>query len=449
MTITTSTALVDTQSGATSVILGVTDDTGAQAFASIEITQGTGGWAKSYGGELSEEANDIDLAQGSGYYMAGYTGSFVAENYGVCHDIWIVKLLETGEIDWEKAFGTGAQEYGYALQTTSDGGCAVAGSSIHVYQAGAWIFKLDSSGNIDWHKLYKGSQFYPCAVQQTSDGDYWIGGNLYVQDIGNVSTVFKVDSSGNFAWTDDQDNGLKNVFDIADSNYNYINDLDQTSDGGCIVAGGVSIWYQDVQGYNEDMSVIKLDSSGDVLWQKTCGLYMVEEGGLTFNPRECANSIQQTSDNGYIIAGEIYGWGYGQGGGEEGEEINKAWIVKLTEDGDIEWQKSFGNPGYYIASSAQQTSDGGYIVSGQMLTLAAPYTYEGNVWIVKLDSTGVVEWQRNFGGSSEHRANSIVQTSDGGYIVAGQTSSFGSGYRGNAWVRKLNSDGSIGCALQQ
>jgi PKD repeat protein len=448
MTDTSSNATVDTQRGVSYVFLRVEDDTGQQAFARVTFFGSSGGWAKSYGGDLEEEARGIDIAQASGYFMAGSTGSFVAENYGVCHDVWIAKLSDTGEVAWEKALGTGAQEYGYSVQATSDEGCVVAGSSIHVWQAGVWIFKLNGSGAIDWHKLYKGSQFYPRDVRQDSGG-YWIAGNLYIQGIGNVSTVYKIDSYGDFAWTDGEGRGLKHVFDIAGSNYNYLEGMDTTTDDGCVVAGGVSIWYEGDNQYNQDMSVMKLDSSGHVSWQKTYGLCQADEGGIVFSYQEQANSIAQTTDGGYIIGAEIYAWGSGEGE-EGGEQVDRAWVVKLDSEGEVDWQKTFGGPNHYKARSVEQTSDDGYIVVGDLWLPdpVDPYGYEpSDVWIVKLNSIGGVDWHRTYGSPGDDWANSVKQTQDGGYILAGETA-YGPGDRGNAWVLKLNNDGSVGNNLQ-
>ncbi len=142
-----------------------------------------------------------------------------------------------------------------------------------------------------------------------------------------------------------------------------------------------------------------------------------------------AYSIQQTADSGYIVAGYTESFGTGSG---------DFWVLKLNSNGTVAWQKTYGGTDDDRANSIQQTADGGYIVAG--------YTYSFSIdrkdfWVIKLNSDGTVAWQKTYGGSDDDRAYSIQQTSDGGYIVAGAK------YLGNGlydfWVIKLNSDGTV------
>ena len=140
--------------------------------------------------------------------------------------------------------------------------------------------------------------------------------------------------------------------------------------------------------------------------------------------RDWANSIQQTSDGGYVVAGVTYSFGAG------GADF---WVLKLDSKGDIEWQKTYGGSDGDWAWSIQQTSDGGYVVAGAGWA---------DFWVLKLDSKGDIEWQKTYGGSDWDEAWSIQQTSDGGYVVAGSTCSFGAGEE-DFWVLKLDSEGNI------
>jgi predicted secreted protein len=141
-------------------------------------------------------------------------------------------------------------------------------------------------------------------------------------------------------------------------------------------------------------------------------------------------SFQQTIDGGYIVAGWTGSFGAG------GDDI---WILKLSSTGDIEWQKTYGGSEYDRALSVQQTSDGGYIIAGKTDSFGAE---GGDTWVLKLSSAGEIEWQKTFGGSSDDYASSIQETSDGGYIIAGKTDSFGAG-GDDTWVLKLSSAGEI------
>ena len=142
-----------------------------------------------------------------------------------------------------------------------------------------------------------------------------------------------------------------------------------------------------------------------VKWQKTFG-------GIN---GDLATSVQQTSDGGYIIAGVTWSYGSGKAG---------VYLIKTDSKGNLEWEKTFGGINDDGATSVQQTKDGGYIMAG------GTYSYgsgKDDVYLIKTDSNGNLEWQRTFGGSDNDRAWSVQQTSDGGYILAGGTYSYGSG----------------------
>ncbi|MEF3167806.1 MAG: hypothetical protein K6360_00500 [Deltaproteobacteria bacterium] len=180
-------------------------------------------------------------------------------------------------------------------------------------------------------------------------------------------------------------------------------------------------WSFGAGGY--DFWVIKLDANGNVAWQKTYGGTNTDE----------AWSIQQTTDGGYIVAGGTGSFGAG----------GDLWVIKLDASGNVAWQKTYGGPRYEYATSIQQTSDGGYIVAGLTYSFG---TGDADFWVLKLDASGNVTWQKTYGGPRYEYATSIQQTSDGGYIVAGGTGSFGAG--SDFWVIKLDANGEIpGCGL--
>ena len=143
---------------------------------------------------------------------------------------------------------------------------------------------------------------------------------------------------------------------------------------------------------------------------------------------DSTHSIQQTSDGGFIVAGETSSFGTN----------TDVWILKLDANGNISWQKNYGGNGVDVASSIQQTSDGGFIVAGE----TSSFGTDTDVWILKLDANGNISWQKNYGGNGVDVAHSIQQTSDGGFIVAGESKSFGTGDR-DIWVLKINSSGGI------
>jgi len=231
---------------------------------------------------------------------------------------------------------------------------------------------------------------------------------------------------------------------LGGSNDDEAYSVQQTSDGGYIVAGSTRSNDGDVSGNHEevwwlvwDFWVVKLDRYGDIEWQKCLG----------GSDSDWAESIQQTNDGGYIVAGYT-GSNDGDVSGNHGEK--DFWVVKLDRYGDIEWQKCLGGSGGGgsggdYAYSVQQTSDGGYIVAGETWSNngdVSGYHGGGDVWVVKLDRYGDIKWQKCLGGSSWDWAYSIQQTNDGGYIVAGLTRSNDGDVSGNYgekdfWVVKL------------
>ena len=216
--------------------------------------------------------------------------------------------------------------------------------------------------------------------------------------------------------------------------------IQQTADGGYIVVGSSDSQDGDVtlNRGQSDFWVIKLNSDGDIVWQKSLG-----GSGI-----DIAFAVQQTTDSGYIVAGASWS---SDGDVSQNRGGADAWVVKLDSNGEIEWQKIYGGSRDDMLLDIRQTTDGGFIFTG--------YTYsnDGDVsgnhgdadcWVVKLDPRGAIEWQRVLGGSRHDEGNGIRQTKDGGYIVAGSTTSTdGDVLKNNGgqdfWIIKLDVAGNI------
>jgi hypothetical protein len=355
-------------------------------------------------------------------------------------------------IEWQKCLGG----FVSSIQPTSDGGCIGAGSSSSfsddsIGNHGSydfWVVKLNSLGIIEWQKSLGGSGSESAfSIQQTSDGGYIVAGSSNSND-GDVS--------GNHGDYDSWVVKLNSIGiiewqkSLGGSNYDDANSIQQTNDGGYIVAGysnsndgDVSVNYG-----GEDYWVVKLSNIGNIDWQKSYG---GTDEGYPFSNQQITDeafSIQVTNDGGYIVAGSSLSSDVDVSGNHGEEDY---WIVKLNNTGIMEWQKSLGGTDTDGAFSIQQTNDGGYIVAG--------YTYsnDGDVsgnhgisdcWVVKLSSIGTIDWQKTYGGARGDFANSIELTNDGGYILAGYSNSNDGDVSGNHgdvdyWVLKITSLGSI------
>jgi len=199
-------------------------------------------------------------------------------------------------------------------------------------------------------------------------------------------------------------------------NDDYLGYLIQSDDGGYVIAGET---YSYGAG-KADIWIIKLDSKGNKLWDKTFG-------GIN---DDWIYALIQTDDSSYILAGMTFSFGAGAG---------DFWIIKLDKEGNKLWDRTFG--GIYDDSAYLliQTDDGGYAVAGYTFSYGLG---EADYWLIKLDSKGNKLWDKTFGGSGEDSVRSLIQTDDGGYALAGITFSFGAG-EGDFWIIKLDKKGNL------
>jgi hypothetical protein len=400
-------------------------------------------WQKALGGTNSEEAKYIQQTADGGYIMTGTTLSNngdVSVNHGAS-DFWVVKLNSFAVIQWQRTYGGTNHDRAYCIQQTSDGGYIVVGQTesndgdVSGYHGGKdfWVVKLNSTGSIEWQKTLGGSGWDQAwSVRQTSDGGFIVAGHSNSKDgdpSGNHGEldfwVVKLSEIGVIEWQKTLGGSL-NDFAYA---------IHQTPDGGYILTGEVDSANGDVTGFhgNTDYWVVKLSSLGAIEWQRALGSTSLDR----------ANDVCLTTDGGCIVVGLAAANNGDVTGTHGGYDY---WAVKLNRSGDIQWQKALGGSGEDFAQSIRQTTDGGYIIAG------ATQSNDGDVldndggqdiWLVKLTGEGVIQWQKTLGGTQAEWANTIQQTSDGGYIVAGFTWSNNgdvSGVHGynDFWIVKLS-----------
>lgn len=292
-----------------------------------------------------------------------------------------------------------------------------------------------SAPSIEWQKALGGTHGESAnAVQQTSDGGYIVAGNSMSND-GDVTG----NHGGGDYWIVKLNpaGGIQWQKSLGGSNVDDAQSIRQTTDGGYIIAGSSNSSDGDISGNhgNYDYWIVKLDSNGNIQWQKSLGGSSID----------MAQSIQQTSEGGYIVAGSSSSHDGDVNGNHGGGDY---WIVKLDNSGNIQWQKSLGGSSSEQVNSVQQTFDGGYIIAGTTVSTDGDITvsYGNNdFWVVKLDSSGNMQWQQTLGNIGDNIGYYAQQTFDGGYIAVGTSfnpSNLESGLP-DYWVIKLSNNGTI------
>lgn len=356
------------------------------------MAQATGiQWKKTFGGSGDDAFNAVQQTADGGYIVSGYTESSdgdVLSNHGET-DVWVVKLSVLGDFEWQKTLGGFANEGGARVQQTTDGGYIVLGGS-------------------------------------TLDGGH-VSGNH-----GNTDAwVVKLSATGSIEWQKA----------LGGTGEEHGHSICLAPDGGFIVAVQARSADGDITGQHGDIDawIVKLSASGGIEWQKALG----------GSHQDTVYGIRPTSDGGYIMVGDTWSSDGDVVANDDG--MGNVWVVKLSATGNIEWQKTYGGSDGDWGRSIEQTADGGYIFAAGTRSNDGDVTgYQGNedFWVVKISSSGVLQWQKTLGGTSYEGINCVRQTATGGYIVSGYTQSNDGDVTGqhgdsDAWVVKLSATGAL------
>ncbi|MFI5263929.1 MAG: hypothetical protein ACHQM6_05385 [Candidatus Kapaibacterium sp.] len=356
-------------------------------------------WEKTFGGSQPDVAQSIIQTRDGGYLIAGSTSSSdgdVTKYRGIWpqNDVWVVKISNDGTLEWEKTYGGGGDDNAYSVIQTFDGGYAISGSTSSnngdiLYSHGdydCWILKINNIGTIEWEKTFGGSGFDQAnSIIQTRDSNYIITGI-----------------------TNSNDDDIKgwHFGRLPDPVFNQ----DTISCFDCFVA--------------------KISNTGTLLWEKTLGGSGIDQGSF----------IIQTLDGGYAIAGSTSSKDGDVKGfhGKTTSDTTDAWVIKLDQTGEIEWQRTLGGSRYDLANSIIQSKNGEYIVSGYTNSNDSDVSgfhsggyknqyndsvYYSDFWILNLSEQGSILWQKCLGGTGDDIASAMIQNPDGNVLIAGSTES--------------------------
>ena len=338
-------------------------------------------WTKIFGiDSVYDVGRSVKQTRDGGYIITGFTEINGTND----QDIWLIKTDSQGEILWSKTFGDSLdQSTGSEVLQTADEGYVVVGRKTNILSSrtNIWLVKTDSEGDTLWTKNFGDNQNSSkgYSIKQAKDSGYIITGNT-----GGDILLIKTDENGDSLWTK-----------IFDGNGGIGHSVQQTSDDGYIIVGVANRTVPtDFNYINGDLVLIKTDSYGDTLWTKTYSDSFIKWG----------NSVQQTSDDGYIITG------LKERSRSRSNYLTDTYLFLVRTDvyGDTLWTKAYrSGDGVHShwdeGTSVLQTADNGFIIIGN------------NFWLIRTDSSGDTLWTKIL--SPNNPGNSISKTDDGGYIV--------------------------------
>lgn len=361
-------------------------------------------------------------------------------------------------VDFVKTLGGSKNESAQAIVNTIDGGYAILGhaqsldgdiSNKSNESFDYWLLKFDQNDTLEWQKTYGGTDDdRGNDVLQTSDGGYVIIGFSKSID-GNVTEnngahdywISKLNASGTILW--------QKSFGFLGADIG--NSIIQTNDGGFLLTGVLDVSASNGEGNSKsskskfssrhaggDYWVIKIDSSGEKQWSRFFG------GTFTDTPYDAI----QTNDNGYLIVGSS---------DSNDVDIKNSkgsydfWVIKISETGNLVWEKSFGGSQTDEARAIAKSNDGNYIIVGD--TRSNDLDVKNNkgaadLWAIKISPLGELIWEKTFGGNSFDVARSISKTQEGSFIISGSSRSIDGNLTDNngqndAWVIKIDNNGNL------
>lgn len=400
----------------------IKDDVSAPAQPPIENNKALT-WTKTYGGTNYDFANSVIQLSNGDFVMAGTTRSVdgdIPSPNGGGYDAWLSKVSSTGVKSWMKVFGANDDDYVTGLAASSDGGFLITGYTFVNNQNTAWAIKTDAEGTKQWQKqLSSSSDAKPITVLTTNDGAYLFVG--YTSASGSRDGwVSKIDASGNTVWTKTFGGGGEDWF----------TSVVKASDGGYVMTGYTNSNNGDITSAkgNYDGWILKIDANGTKSWSLTLG----------GSDEDYLKSIIQTTDGGYMAVGYTKSTNgdipQNKGGYDE-------WLVKLSEEGTKQWVKTYGGANEEYVTNVVPTRDGNFLTMGYSNSTTGDVVRPNNnfsAWLLKFDSNGnkVAASTYGYAATYDNFTNSLINTQDGGYMLAGYSYVETRGY--DAWLVKID-----------
>ncbi|AOW21347.1 hypothetical protein [Urechidicola croceus] len=400
------------------------DDNPAEVSPQIEFT-------KTFGGSKNESAQSVIQTTDGGYAVLGFTqskdGDVLTNESLDYYDYWLLKFDINNDLQWSNLYGGSISEKAYDIAQTQDGGFILIGSSNSTDRDVTsneglndfWVVKTDNSGIIEWEKSYGFSgNDLGYSVTQTSDGGYFVGGTLdvsasngegndrtYSRHAGGDYWGLKLDSSGNKEWRRYFGGTFTDtVYDVIESN-----------EGGFLLVGSSDSEDVDISNNkgSYDFWIVKVNSQGELVWEKSFGGSEIDE----------ARSICKTNDGNYLIVGDSRSNDKDISNSKGAADI---WLIKISESGNLIWEKSFGGSSFDAGRHISPTLDNGFIITGS--SRSQDFNLETNfgqndIWVFKINASGDMQWQKSFGGTDIDIAYSAVELNDESIIIVGETSS--------------------------
>ncbi len=355
-------------------------------------------WVKNFGGTGEETAQSVIKTNDGGYAVLGFSNSTDGDLMGktlAVNDYWLLKLNAEGELQWSKTYGGSKDDRGQSVIQTNDGGYAVTGYAMSSDGDGSnnegfhdnWILKLDASGTIEWEKSFGFSGHdHSYDILQTADGGFFFVGFLDV--------------------TSAREDGFEEK-------------------GNSLTRHGVGEFW-----------ATKISARGAMEWRRYFG--------GTNNDR--AHAVVQSDDGGFVMTGFSESSDFDIKNSRGSYDF---WVLKISQEGELVWERSYGGSGIEISKDIAKTDDGAYVIAGNTFSTDLDISKnngESDIWLIKVDDAGNLLWEQTIGGSGFEDAQGITLSADGGFLISGNSKSADLDANANAgendiWLVKTDSKG--------